>query len=460
MKCYQCNTPLSDGAKFCPLCGARNDGTANFCSSCGKPVDPDSQFCAECGAPVEKIEQKEEKKIELPVSGVDIAMDLGEKLLENMTEEGELSHYKQVHDAKGAQAESLARSEAPAKPQTSTQGSGASVNKIKRSAVSARDAASKQARSAVSETSVTEISQEIQSSAVSVQPCQAAQAETMQTPAYTPAENSQISASAPGKVAQAAGKAAQAVSAPQPAQIPTPHIPVAPVASATASVATEVAHAAGTVAVEGVKKAGSTAKTVAIWAVVLAFLIGAISACLAFFVPAPEDTVDNLIASVEELDYDKLLGCFDSKTEKQIRAVLGITGDLMGSLTGISLNWEDLMDMAPAMAPYLEIPDLGIADAETVLYADCSEKKIMEYCITANNGGSIPSGYLSDNEIVNFLMEYNISLPGLENLIAKTAIVKIVLPNGEVGYLPLINEGWGDWRIPLMDLAASLEGLG
>jgi len=130
----------------------------------------------------------------------------------------------------------------------------------------------------------------------------------------------------------------------------------------------------------------------------------------------------------------------------------------LGSLTGISIDLEDLMALAPSMAPYLDIPDLGIVSAETVLYADCSKAKIMQYCETANSGGSIPTGYLSDNAIINFLQEYNITLPGLENLIAEAAIVKITLTTGEVGYLPLINEGWGDWRIPIMDLAMS-EGL-
>ena len=210
-------------------------------------------------------------------------------------------------------------------------------------------------------------------------------------------------------------------------------------------------------AINGAKKAGKTAQKVAIAAAVVAFVIGAAAACLNFFVPAPDNTVNDLVVSVEELDYDKMLSCFDSKTEKQIRAVMGITGDLVGSLTGISVDLEDLMDLAPSMAPYLEVPELGIASAETVLYADCSEKKIMEYCMTANNGGSIPTGYLSDNEIVSFLMEYKITLPGLENLIAKTAIVKITLENGEVGYFPLINEGWGDWRIPMMDMVGDLS---
>lgn len=222
-------------------------------------------------------------------------------------------------------------------------------------------------------------------------------------------------------------------------------------------VAAGVVTAAGAAA-KGAAKTVSTAKKIAVFAAVVAFLLGAVTACLHFFVDAPEDTVHTLIESVSEMDYDKMLSCMDSKTEKMIRASMGIAGDLMGSLTGVSLDLEDLMALAPAMAPYFETPDLNIRDAETILYADCSLQKLMQYCADANSEDDIPSGYLSDNEIINFLMKYKIKLPGLENLIAKTAIVKITLDNGEVGYLPLINEGWGDWRIPVSELSALLEG--
>ena len=286
-----------------------------------------------------------------------------------------------------------------------------------------------------------------------------ASAEEQELPSWEPEQSSaqpECSASQTAPVQPAPVQTPASVSHTAPV---TPQVPVAPVASAVSSVAAEVTHAAGAAAVAGVKKTVSTGKKIAIAAAVVAFVIGAIAACLNFFVPAPHETVDKLVSSVEELDYDKMLSCFDSTTEKQIRAVMGLAGDLMGSLTGISMDLEDLMALAPSMADYLEIPDLGIVSAETVLYADCSEKKIMEYCVTANNGGEIPSGYLADNEIVSFLMEYKIALPGLENLIAKTAIVKITLDSGDVGYLPLVNEGWGDWRIPIMDLATSLEGL-
>lgn len=252
------------------------------------------------------------------------------------------------------------------------------------------------------------------------------------------------------------------VQAPAPVRAAAPAATQLPVASAAASVGaqlgTQAVKTAGEVAAKSVSSAGKVAKTVAIWAAIVAFVIGAATACLNFFVPAPEDTVNKLIEAVEELNYDDMLSCFDSDTEKQIRAVMGISGDLLGSLTGISIDLEDMMALAPSLAPYMEIPDLGIAKAETVLYADCSASKLLEYCETANSGGAIPTGYLSDNSIISFLEKYSLTLPGLENLIAEAAIVKITLKSGEVGYLPLINEGNGDWRIPMMDLVGSLEG--
>lgn len=231
------------------------------------------------------------------------------------------------------------------------------------------------------------------------------------------------------------------------------------VASTGAQLGAEVIRTTGKVAAEGVKKTVSTGKKLAILAAVVVFIIGALATCLNFFVSAPEDAVEDFFASIEELDYEKMLGCLDKKTESTIRAAMGITGDLLGSFTGISIDLEDVMAFGPSMAPIMDTPDMGIEKVETVFYSDCSQTKMIDYCIKANEGQSIPDGYDSDNAIISFLDDYNLTLPGLENLIAKTALVKLTLETGEVMYLPLINEGWGDWRIPLMDLSMAVEGV-
>ncbi|MBI2878147.1 MAG: zinc ribbon domain-containing protein, partial [Candidatus Rokubacteria bacterium] len=47
MKCPRCQTPNSEGARFCEECGARLELT---CPSCGQPVGAGKKFCRSCGA--------------------------------------------------------------------------------------------------------------------------------------------------------------------------------------------------------------------------------------------------------------------------------------------------------------------------------------------------------------------------------------------------------------------------
>ena len=445
MKCFQCDHPLAPDAKFCPRCGAKNQGTANFCANCGQPVEKDAKFCTACGTPVTQLQKDEEKKTDLSTSMADIAIEVTEKVLEKVEGDNHSTHFEEMRDAKSVQEEKPARSETPAKPQSSPHtdcSAGGAGQKIKRNSASVREAAAGRTPGETAEASVEEATQapvQAETAPVTEQTSQ----QTNQAPA-TRRSSPPVNNAAPVQP-----------QAPVGAAVPPTFHKAAPVAE---KVVDKMLDTTKEVVKEGAKKL-SVGKTIAVWAAVAAFVIGAATACLNFFVSPPEDTVETLIESVDELDYEKLLSCFDSKTEKQIRSVMGITGDLFGSLTGINLDLEDLMTFAPSLESYLEIPDLGIESAETVLYADCSKNKLMEYCLTANNGGSIPTGYLSDNEIINFLSEYHISLPGLENLIAEVAVVKITLKTGEVGYLPLINEGWGDWRIPIGDMI-STEGLG
>ncbi len=199
---------------------------------------------------------------------------------------------------------------------------------------------------------------------------------------------------------------------------------------------------------EVVKETGKTAKKVAIWAAVLTFVLGAAAACLNFFVSPPEKTAEKFITSIEEMDADALVGCLDKSLEKKIHSVLSLSGGIFG------LDFNDLLTLFPVIAPEGSSPEIpDIQSIETVLYADCSKDKLMQYCTDANGGEEIPTGYLSDNSIINFLNEYDISIAGLENLIAEAAIVKITAED-TVLYLPLINEGFGDWRIYLSNVVS------
>lgn len=71
MKCIKCGADIKDGAKFCPVCGAKQEMQTEekrFCKSCGAPLKPGAAFCTACGAKVtaETQQKPEEKTAEQP----------------------------------------------------------------------------------------------------------------------------------------------------------------------------------------------------------------------------------------------------------------------------------------------------------------------------------------------------------------------------------------------------------
>lgn len=63
MLCNKCNSPVPDGAKFCPNCGALTAPAAekSFCENCGLELPKGAKFCTVCGAAVTKKASAEVK---------------------------------------------------------------------------------------------------------------------------------------------------------------------------------------------------------------------------------------------------------------------------------------------------------------------------------------------------------------------------------------------------------------
>ena len=57
MKCTQCGAEIPDNAKFCKVCGAKQEvkqqHTAGICKACGAPLKPGAAFCTACGAKIQ-----------------------------------------------------------------------------------------------------------------------------------------------------------------------------------------------------------------------------------------------------------------------------------------------------------------------------------------------------------------------------------------------------------------------
>ena len=479
MKCIKCGAEISENANFCPLCGQNNSRVPNFCAHCGSKVELNMKFCENCGKPIEKLPQeKEEPEIQVPdVSAEDVA-DVAKTVVEQMQDTLEPQNHsvefaahrtavaqrsETVTQRPGAPATggTPANGETPLRAAPSMHRENTNVNTASAPEVASVGQPQVGAATSAPITGAQPVAAGTQQTAPmqNQAPVQTQAPAQVQSPVQTqaPMQPAAPVQAQPQMPQQAPAQPQSYVQPPvqqQPVVNPVPHM-----ASTGAQLGAEVIRTTGNLAAEGVKKTVSTGKKIAIIAAVVVFIIGALTACLNFFVSAPSDAAEDFFASMEEMDYEKMLGCLDKKTESTIRAAMGITGDLLGSFTGISIDLEDVMAFGPSMAPIMDTPDMGIEEVETVFYSDCSQKKIIDYCIRANEGGSIPDGYESDNAIISFLNEYHLTLPGLENLIAQSALVKITSETGEVIYLPLINEGWGDWRIPLMDLSLALEGV-
>ncbi len=54
MDCMQCGASIPDSSKFCPECGARQEGK---CATCGTVLAPTAKFCPECGTKVASASQ-------------------------------------------------------------------------------------------------------------------------------------------------------------------------------------------------------------------------------------------------------------------------------------------------------------------------------------------------------------------------------------------------------------------
>ena len=247
-----------------------------------------------------------------------------------------------------------------------------------------------------------------------------------------------------------------------------PSVPLQAVGTTAASAASTAATAAATVAATagkavagGVKKAHRTARRVAVFALVIVFLLGAASACLSVFVSGPDDKAVALFEAVDNMDFDGMMACLDPQMEAQLRAGMGLTGSIFGAMTGFDLDFEALASLSPLfgaeMKEQLGMEDINVESATVVLYSDASPEKIVELCAAVYEGRDIGTGYDADNAIMNFLYRYHLSIPGLEKLVANTAVVAVEV-NGETIYLPMKNIGKGDWRLAIdLTMLASMS---
>lgn len=69
-----------------------------------------------------------------------------------------------------------------------------------------------------------------------------------------------------------------------------------------------------------------------------------------YIVPNPKKTIEQFQNATNALNIDEMLECFEPKVQKQSKALLNITSGIVGGITGLSIDFSDLVEILPLFA--------------------------------------------------------------------------------------------------------------
>lgn len=196
-------------------------------------------------------------------------------------------------------------------------------------------------------------------------------------------------------------------------------------------------------------------KVVLVVVIILALFVGGFCIYLQFFVPKPEKTIENFMKAIEEEEINDLIECCDPKVKKFFDSMLGLGGDLLGSLTKISVDLQDLL----TVVSFLDISDdeegilgeaMSISDLRVVCYSDYSAKKLQKMIdeMSESEINELSGKYLSNGSFYKTLHDAHLMLPKMENLGAKSCLIVFYEEGSvEANYAVLGNYGSKGWRI-------------
>ncbi|MDD3369382.1 MAG: hypothetical protein PHP50_10960 [Lachnospiraceae bacterium] len=166
---------------------------------------------------------------------------------------------------------------------------------------------------------------------------------------------------------------------------------------------------------------------IALWAKLAAAgvcIIGILGVFLTNYVNGPDDVVEDFLTAIQEMDINEMIGCMDPKSEKQLNAVMGISGSVVGAVTGFDLDMSAAAELLP-------------------MFMDGSEYDTME--IEVLDTDVVYSGNAMADAIP-------FEIEGLDKIFAKDAEVSVtIMIDGETesDTVECHNYGWGNWRIEM-----------
>ena len=136
--------------------------------------------------------------------------------------------------------------------------------------------------------------------------------------------------------------------------------------------------------------------------------------------PQPDEVAVTFVESMADLDMNTMIDCCDSKTAAMLKGQLGVY-DLLFSVSGLGVDTETMLQAAPFLAEMDGVNmDIEVTDSYTS-YGD------------------------HDNPVTNVINKY----------IAKEAIAYLECTydgTTETMPVPLVNEGFGKWKVDINSL--------
>lgn len=158
----------------------------------------------------------------------------------------------------------------------------------------------------------------------------------------------------------------------------------------------------------------------------LALIGGVIFVYLKQFSSSPQKTVEHFFDAYNTSDINGMVACMEPQTEQLLQGSTGIASALFGAITGVDLDFGDLIDLMPLFAntSFDSSEEIFITDIQIISYTP-----------------------IADSEIIPLLIHY---MPDLVNVLAKDAVVEFRIEGTDVtAQLEVVFYGNDGWRIPL-----------
>lgn len=207
-------------------------------------------------------------------------------------------------------------------------------------------------------------------------------------------------------------------------------------------IAQNLATSAATTGGKIVKNHVSTGVKIASISAIIAVVLGLVNFYFTYMVETPTDVVQTFTEAVDKQDVKAIVECLDPKFQKQFSVAFGLTGGVLNSMMGTSIDFDLLLDASSAFSEYIS------ADVD---YEKCNAKnfKVVKY---------------EGEKLSAFVSQFGNKIPAIGNVLGSSALVEFEMDDNGACYdeklspkrrgnkiiytIKVVKYGKEGWKIP------------